>query len=308
MNTTSLRSKQTQNFVKKSLRAISSTTKAASTLPSNGSLMSWNDGNIQNAVGSTRKVSVASANAGSDDGDDNFPMKLSHFIQRRRTEQQVDEHHHYYSQQAHQQTQTLQEKWSKLASLTMDPSIGDLAKAFHVESSQESSLSALPQTLTEAMSDSRPCMISSVDDPFKIVNVNQAWCHAYGYSKDKVLNQNMVKLLGNSQALEDFVSEQLMWNESTSTKATKMPPATMHYSRDGTPVNEPLRVGTLSIGADVSDRYIVCVTEMESTFDNASSFSIPPPTPATQKNQNQMVTCLEDYHLQQGWFGQAGLA
>ena len=78
---TSLRSKQTQCLVQKSLRAISSTAKAESTLPKRGgqaSLMSWN-GNNQTASSITRKVSGASMGG----GDDEFPMKLAHFIQRR---------------------------------------------------------------------------------------------------------------------------------------------------------------------------------------------------------------------------------
>lgn len=191
MNTV-LRSQQTQSLVKKSLRAISSTAKTeSSTLPPTGLLTSWN-GNKQTVVGS-RKVSVDASSSYDSNRDEKFPMKLAHFIQRR------NEHHrHHY----HQQAPSLQEKWTKLASLTMDPSIADLAESIQTTSSK------LPQTLTQVMSDSRPCMIASIDDPFTTVNVNQAWCQVYGYSKDKVLNQNMAKLLAagnktNSQPLED---------------------------------------------------------------------------------------------------------
>lgn len=265
---TSLRSKQTQCLVQKSLRAISSTAKAESTLPKRGgqaSLMSWN-GNNQTASSITRKVSGASMGG----GDDEFPMKLAHFIQRR------NRHHAQKSQ-----TQKLQEKWAKLASLTMDPSIGDMAKSV-------SEAAELPQTLTEAMSDARPCMLASIDDPFTIVNVNQAWCQAYGYCKDAVLNQNMIKLLGNSQALEDFVLEQLLKDDNDD-DALSLSTSAIHYTRDGTPVHDPLQVGTLSIGADVSDRYIVCVTEMEVVSSTTN---------------NRMITSLEDPQI---WGGQMSL-
>ncbi|KAL3942423.1 MAG: hypothetical protein SGBAC_003382 [Bacillariaceae sp.] len=268
---TSLRSKQTQCLVQKSLRAISSTAKAESTLPKGGgqaSFMSWN-GNNQTASSITRKVSGASMGG----GDDEFPMKLAHFIQRR------NRHHAQKSK-----TQKLQEKWAKLASLTMDPSIGDMAKTV------VSAAAELPQTLTEAMSDPRPCMIASIDDPFTIVNVNQAWCQAYGYCKDAVLNQNMIKLLGNSQALEDSVLEQLLKDDNDDDELSlSLSASATHYTRDGTPVHDPLRVGTLSIGADVSDRYIVCVTEMEVASSNT---------------KNRMITSLEDPQM---WGGQMGL-
>ena len=106
MNSTSLRYKQTQTFVKKSLRAISSTTTTTeSTLPQ-GSLMSGKTGHA--AVGSTRtrKVSVASAKD-ENDGDDIFPMNLAQLVQRRKK--------HYGHHDRHPQP-TLGEKWTKLAS------------------------------------------------------------------------------------------------------------------------------------------------------------------------------------------------
>eukprot|EP00526_Cylindrotheca_closterium_P017769 CAMPEP_0113647448 /NCGR_PEP_ID=MMETSP0017_2-20120614/25112_1 /TAXON_ID=2856 /ORGANISM="Cylindrotheca closterium" /LENGTH=297 /DNA_ID=CAMNT_0000559497 /DNA_START=196 /DNA_END=1089 /DNA_ORIENTATION=- /assembly_acc=CAM_ASM_000147 len=295
---TSLRSKPTQCLVKKMnlLRAISSTAKAesitsSSSLPKQqqvqqqGSLMSWN-GNNQTAVGSTRRVSAASSVG--NNNDDEFPMKLAHFIQRR--------NHQHGSSTSSSSTQTLQDKWAKLASLTMDPSIEDVAETLVKKSIEEQvEQQELPQTLTEAMSDSRPCMIASIDDPFTIVNVNQAWCQAYGYSKDEVLNQNFVKLVGNSQALEDFVLEQLLLTTER-TPAQASPPIA-HATRDGSLVEESLRVGTLSIGADVSDRYIVCATEMDPSLLTASSTST--------HNPNVMLTSLED---PQAWGQSVGLA
>eukprot|EP00526_Cylindrotheca_closterium_P017717 CAMPEP_0113658852 /NCGR_PEP_ID=MMETSP0017_2-20120614/32004_1 /TAXON_ID=2856 /ORGANISM="Cylindrotheca closterium" /LENGTH=297 /DNA_ID=CAMNT_0000573281 /DNA_START=175 /DNA_END=1067 /DNA_ORIENTATION=- /assembly_acc=CAM_ASM_000147 len=295
---TSLRSKPTPKLGQV---AISSTAKAesitsSSSLPKQqrvqqqqGSLMSWN-GNNQTAVGSTRRVSAASSVG----QDDEFPMKLSHFIQRR------NHQHGSSTSSSSSQSQTLQDKWAKLASLTMDPSIEDVAETLVKKSTTqheqvEQEQQELPQTLTEAMSDSRPCMIASIDDPFTIVNVNQAWCQAYGYSKDEVLNQNFVKLVGNSQALEDFVLEQLLLTTERTPAQASAPIA--HATRDGSLVEESLRVGTLSIGADVSDRYIVCATEMDPSLLTASSTST--------HNPNVMLTSLED---PQAWGQSVGLA
>ena len=173
----------------------------------------------------------------------------------------------------------------------MDPCIGDMAES--IVKCQES----LPRTLTQAMSDSRPCMIASIHDPFTIANVNQAWCQAYGYSKDKVLHQNLVNLLGNSEPLEDFVLEQsMLLNESSPLSSTETPmiTSTTHYTRDGTPVNEPLRVGTLFSEADVLDRYCVCVTEMD-----CDSSIQPSAGPAGDTDDNRMIPSREVHHHSQ---------
>jgi len=181
-------------------------------------------------------------------------MKLVHSIQRRNE-------------------MSLQEKWAELATLTMGPSSGGVSDAVEFTLQKEIPLE-LPRTLTQAMADPRPCMIASLDDPLTIVNVNQAWCEVYGYTKVEVLNQNLVRLLqgdSNPQDGEDFVIDQLLSCSDSSVEESSSLSKVAHYTRDGQAIKEPLRVGTIAIGADVLDQYMVCVTEMDSTTSTATA-------------------------------------
>lgn len=304
-----MRSKYTQGLVRRALSSSTTPKREFSTLPSpnlkemqnntsstsdtrstnrsNKSAVSWN-GNILSAVGATRKVSVTSSapsSANKHNGindllfqEDEFPMKLANFIQRRNGKRQ---------QQQQQSNPSLQEKWAKLASLTMDPCIEDVSDALSSREStrtkEATNSSSLPNTLTQAMADPRPCIITLLDDPFVIVNVNQAWCQVYGYTKSEALHQNVVRLLGGD--LEDFVLDQLLFENESEDESTNLPQQhhqsrVAHHTRDGTLVEEELRVGTLSMGADVSHRYLVCVTEKDaaSTPNHSSGATSNPGT------------------------------
>ena len=53
----------------------------------------------------------------------------------------------------------------------------------------------MPSTFSEAMSDSRPVVITSTESPTKIINVNDAWVKLCGYDREEALNQDLTDLL-----------------------------------------------------------------------------------------------------------------
>jgi PAS domain S-box-containing protein len=167
--------------------------------------------------------------------EDEFPMKLEHYLQKR------TELH----------PQKLQDRWAKLATLTLDPKIAQVSRSLNNKQG------TLPTTLTQVMADERPCMIMSVDDPFTIINVNQSWCEFSGYTKDEALNQKLSNLLhGPESSLEQeqYLVERVQYGHDASGIVT-------HYSKDGSKFQDMMRFGTIAIGADVSNQYIVCVLQ-----------------------------------------------
>jgi PAS domain S-box-containing protein len=166
--------------------------------------------------------------------EDEFPMKLAHYLQKR------NELH----------PQKLQDRWAKLATLTLDPNIAQVSRSLDKQEN-------FPTTLTQVMADERPCMIMSVDDPFTIINVNQSWCQFSGYDKDEALNQKLSNLLHgpeSSMEQEQFLVEQVQYGHAASGVVT-------HYGKDGRKFQDMMRFGTIAIGADVSNQYIVCVLQ-----------------------------------------------
>lgn len=53
----------------------------------------------------------------------------------------------------------------------------------------------LPKTLDEALADPRAVVVTSINSPFDIVDVNDAWVGLCGYNKDEAKHQNLGKLL-----------------------------------------------------------------------------------------------------------------
>eukprot|EP00980_Cylindrotheca_fusiformis_P012308 scaffold3015_cov122-Cylindrotheca_fusiformis.AAC.3 len=165
--------------------------------------------------------------------EDEFPMKLTHYIQKR--------------SDMHQQH--LQHRWTSLARLTLDPSIANVSHSFNKNT--------LPTSITQVMADRRPSMILDGGDSFTIVNVNQALCQYSGYLRDEVLNQKLSTLLygpeSNMEHIESMV-EKAQYGLTPSGLVTL-------YTRDGRKRDEMMRLATIAIGGDVSSQYVVCVLD-----------------------------------------------
>ena len=78
--------------------------------------------------------------------------------------------------------------WNRLAELTHDPMIEAVSSTLNEEQK-------MPSTFSEAMSDSRPVVITSTESPTKIINVNDAWVKLCGYDREEALNQDLTDLL-----------------------------------------------------------------------------------------------------------------
>lgn len=170
--------------------------------------------------------------------DDEFPMKLAHYIQKR--------------SDAHQQH--LQARWKKLARLTFDPKIANVSQTILLG---KQNIQKLPTTLTQVVADTRPCIIlrNDEDDILTIVNVNQAWCQLSGFIRDEVLNQRLSFLFPDKR-MQILVEQAQYGSSSTSSSGV-----VTHYTRDGRKCQDRMRFGTIAIAADVSNPYIVCVLE-----------------------------------------------
>ena len=137
-----------------------------------------------------------------------------------------------------------QDRWNKLADLTADPSI----KNYLTEELP------LPSTLTRAMADPRPCMITSLDDPSTIVNVNEAWCEFFGYTKDEAINKNFFRLVNATTRVEKKNIIDLITMRQASSSVLTL------TTKEGLKRKDCMRFGTLALGADVGADYVVWVS------------------------------------------------
>jgi PAS domain S-box-containing protein len=113
----------------------------------------------------------------------------------------------------------------------------------------------LPKSMTEAMKDPRPCVITSAEDPSTIVNVNDAWLRCFGYLREEALNQNIRDLLHGPDTeirVADAIVEHIENGDASAQGILT------HYTKMGRKFKDLMRLGVISV-ADGSMEYVVGV-------------------------------------------------
>lgn len=113
----------------------------------------------------------------------------------------------------------------------------------------------LPMTLQEAMADPRAIVVTQVDRPFSIVDVNDAWVGLCGYDREEAIHKNLGKLLQGPETdhqVAETIVPQLMRNHFANVELT-------NYTKEGRRFRNRLRAGLIS--DDQGVKYFVGVLE-----------------------------------------------
>ena len=60
---------------------------------------------------------------------------------------------------------------------------------------RHSLIETLPKTMTDALNDERPIVVTTVDSPFRVVDVNGAWEGLCGYRREEAIGRSLGSLL-----------------------------------------------------------------------------------------------------------------
>jgi PAS domain S-box-containing protein len=115
---------------------------------------------------------------------------------------------------------------------------------------------SLPKTLSEALADPRPIVVTSPASPFDIVDVNEAWVGLCGYSREESVNQNLGDLLQGPETsvrvARDMISRLKREHHSEA--------LITNYTKSGRKFQNHVKVGLLSTD-DGADLFFVGVLE-----------------------------------------------
>lgn len=115
---------------------------------------------------------------------------------------------------------------------------------------------SLPKTLSEALADPRPIVVTSSASPFDIVDVNEAWVGLCGYSREEAVNRNLGDLLQGPETsvrvARDMISRLKREHHSEA--------LITNYTKSGRKFQNRVKVGLLSTD-DGTDCFIVGVLE-----------------------------------------------
>lgn len=123
-------------------------------------------------------------------------------------------------------------------------------------------LDPLPTTLQDAMKDPRAVVVTHMEPPFAIVDVNDAWVGLCGYSKQESRHASLARLLQgpatDSARLQQAV-QQLVENpfQETSTTVT-------NYDKSGRPFTNHVRMGALYDNQVHVTHFVGILTEVTS--------------------------------------------
>jgi len=115
----------------------------------------------------------------------------------------------------------------------------------------------LPKTLTEVLKDSRPCMITTLNDPTTIVNVNDRFVKFTGYLREESLNQKVSSLLHGPET-DTRAAKAIVEEIAASPRAAEG--ILIHYTKSGRAFTDHMRIGKIRV-ADGSMEYLVGVMQ-----------------------------------------------
>jgi PAS domain S-box-containing protein len=123
-------------------------------------------------------------------------------------------------------------------------------------SAQKERVAALPHTMSEALADSRPIVITSASSPFTVVDVNEAWVGLCEYSREEALHQNLVDLLQGPET-DTQVTQQMV---SRLKREAYSEAFVTNYAKSGRKFQSHVQVGRL-VADDGSAEFFVGILE-----------------------------------------------
>jgi PAS domain S-box-containing protein len=100
---------------------------------------------------------------------------------------------------------------------------------------------SLPKTLSEALNDSRPIVVTSTESPFQIVEVNDAWVGLCGYTKEEAKGQDLGTLLQGPETQAEIADQMInRLREESHSRATLV-----NYTKQGRKFQNYVQLGRL---------------------------------------------------------------
>jgi PAS domain-containing protein len=136
---------------------------------------------------------------------------------------------------------------------------------------------ALPRTLSAALADDRPVVVTSADRPYEVVDVNAAWTGLCGYSREEALRIRDVGVLLAGPDTDPAVGAILVRDLRRDSFAQAV---LTNYTKDGRKFRNRVTVGVLAPAAvegreDSSGLCFVGVLEdLDATGDNRVAVSM----------------------------------
>ena len=116
---------------------------------------------------------------------------------------------------------------------------------------------SLPKTLSEALSDPRPIVVTSATSPFEIVDVNEAWVGLCGYSREEAKRQHLGQML-NGPETDVSVAREMV---ATLQREHYSHAILTNYTKAGRKFENRVQVGTLSSDDGETIKYFVGLLE-----------------------------------------------
>lgn len=134
----------------------------------------------------------------------------------------------------------------------------DLSLKTHLREQKER-VASLPQTMSEALADSRPIVITSASSPFTVVDVNEAWLGLCGFSREEALHQNLGELLQGPET-DTKVTQQLV---SRLKREDYSEAFVTNYSKSGRKFQSHVQIGRLSAEDGSAECFVGILEEIQ---------------------------------------------
>ena len=144
--------------------------------------------------------------------------------------------------------------WDMLADLTQDPMIQQVSEQFKSVEPKH----PFPQTISEAMGDPRPTMVTSSESPYKILHVNDAWVSLCGYQPEESIGHTVGQLLQGPET-ERFLARELVGKQLQNGPFSQA--VLTNYTKQGRKFANYVKVGKM---ADPNLMYVAILQEISS--------------------------------------------
>jgi PAS domain S-box-containing protein len=111
---------------------------------------------------------------------------------------------------------------------------------------QQRAKDELPKTLSEALSDERPIVITSAKSPFTVVDVNAAWEGLCGYKREEALHRNLGDLLQGPETDVATAADMVRYLKRDQFSRTVL----TNYTKTGRKFQNRITVGVVSSSGD----------------------------------------------------------
>jgi PAS domain S-box-containing protein len=122
---------------------------------------------------------------------------------------------------------------------------------------REQQVEALPKTLTEALNDPRPIVVTSADSPFEVVDVNDAWEGLCGFTRQEAQNQRLGNMLSGPETDVDVVREMVVNLQSEHYSHATL----TNYTKSGRQFKNHVQLGRLMTDDGKFSEYFVGVLQ-----------------------------------------------